>query len=255
MADDAGDVPVRRESGARLERWRQSRAIRLLAEDELVERILACPPEVPCLEWEILRERLAEYGFGRIVGWGVRGTLRGRAATAGPGRRPVLGIGRVPERGDLNESDATALASEIVTMGIRSFRRHALPRWDPRRGRSLASYFIGHCLMKLPDAYERWARNEPDALTVLAADELDDQIDGDPGPDEVSTLVAEVSELTCGDPVDWRIVWMRVGGFTFSEIAATLLEEGTPMTLSEVRRRVRALGKGARHRRKRRNEQ
>jgi hypothetical protein len=172
------------------------------------------PGSDPDHEWAKLEEHLASYAFPILVSWIRSGRIRQEAANA-----RIRGLVRVPESLRLaDDRDARCLAVEIVVTALRSFRTKRTS-WDPQLGRSIESYFVGFCLMKLPDAYKAWARRE----VVPAEDrvDLDDLLEvADPGRfEDLVDLHDQIRRIVGDDPGIERAVQLREDGFTFSEIS------------------------------------
>jgi hypothetical protein len=104
-----------------------------------------------------------EYGYTVLVVWGCTGTLGRRVA-----RHGGAGRSRVPIDLRLDKDQAHALATEVLIVARERFRTKSLPRWRPSGGASLRSYFIGRCLIDLPDVYQGWHTREVRPLPVDA---------------------------------------------------------------------------------------
>ncbi|HEY8547922.1 MAG TPA: hypothetical protein VIL36_22845, partial [Acidimicrobiales bacterium] len=101
-------------------------------------------PDDDSPEWVQVRTAFIEYAFPQLVALGTTGQLHATAR-----RRRARQLWRIPKDLRLDESSARLLAARMVARALRSFRRTALPRWDPTRGASLADYFVGCCLLQL----------------------------------------------------------------------------------------------------------
>lgn len=65
----------------------------------------------------------------------------------------------IPKRPhDLREPDAEELAVDTIAAGIPVFRTKVLipAVWNPEKGASLKTYFVGQLLLRYPDVYRRW---------------------------------------------------------------------------------------------------
>jgi DNA-directed RNA polymerase specialized sigma24 family protein len=81
------------------------------------------------------------------------------------------GIGQLPRPSTtLEPADAAEIACETVAEAIKSFRKRVLipGKWDMTRGASLNTFFVGHCVLRFPNVYRRWYREEQDQLLVLS---------------------------------------------------------------------------------------
>jgi hypothetical protein len=163
----------------------EANTIERLAEADILLTLQLQGFDVNSPEWRTFAHALAEYGYAVFIAWGVTGTLR-RMAARHAGGRGVLGLERLPERIDLDEDQARGLAAELVTHSLESFRKTlASPKytWRPDGGASIKTYFIGRCLMDLPDVFQKWWKHEQPLLDDLnSVDALaeDDHPTGDP---------------------------------------------------------------------------
>ncbi len=184
-------------------------------------------------EWKEFALVLAEYGYGVFMGWCISGVVREIAAGHANGRG-VRGLSKLPEGLQLDRDDAHAVAAELIEVSIEAFRSKTLlhdnpaKRWSPTGGASLKTFFIGRCLMELPDVFEKWERRERRALHVSeggydtegrqrAIEQLHDVFDG------VDPLVRPMFEL-------------QDQGYSYAEIA-DMLSAGTGqnITIDKVR--------------------
>ncbi len=58
--------------------------------------------------------------------------------------------------------DAESLADETVVLALIAFRDKVLvpDKWDPAKGASLRTFFVGQCLLQFSNVYKRWRREE-----------------------------------------------------------------------------------------------
>lgn len=116
--------------------------------------------------WNQFSTALAEYGYAVLRVWIARGQIFRRVTEKGrPIRRKISRID-----GDA----AKELAIETVTKAIIQFRERVLVPgvWNPGRGASLRTFFIGQCVLQFPDVYRAWEREQcipPEGLDVGTA--------------------------------------------------------------------------------------
>ncbi|HEX5996635.1 MAG TPA: hypothetical protein VFY84_15955 [Jiangellales bacterium] len=86
---------------------------------------------------------LARYGYAVMLAWIRKGVIFGKCRERGLGGLPEPPVGAIT-RPDVAEE----LAGETVAKSLHYFRENVLLRrqWDPTRGASIKSYFIGQCL-------------------------------------------------------------------------------------------------------------
>lgn len=117
------------------------RRLERLAEDkELVETLVW--RGYRGADWIAFRRALAEYGYQVVLAWCLSGKIFVECARKG------FGAIRRPPR-PIDHDDATELACETVAASLVYFRDRVLvPRsWDPARGASLKTFFVGACVL------------------------------------------------------------------------------------------------------------
>lgn len=96
---------------------------------------------------------MAKYGIAVMTAWIRTHQIFGKMRERGRG-----GIAAPP--GDELRSQETAqeLAMETVAVALHNFRTHVLlpGKWDPARGASIRTYFVGQCLIQFSNVYRRW---------------------------------------------------------------------------------------------------
>jgi DNA-directed RNA polymerase specialized sigma24 family protein len=127
------------------------RRLKLLeADNDLLDRIMWAGYRGP--DYDLLEDRLIGYGLQVLRAWIRTGRIFAECAKRGH---------RLP-RPDLswNPDSADELANETLVVAVRRFRDDVLiPRvWKPSGGASLKTYFIGQCLLRFPNLYRRWLK-------------------------------------------------------------------------------------------------
>jgi hypothetical protein len=90
------------------------------------------------------------------VAWLRQGAIIGKCRERGAGLPE-------PPLGALSRPDvAGELAAETVAKALNTFRNTVLipGRWNPARGASLKTFFIGQCLIRFPNIYRAWLKTE-----------------------------------------------------------------------------------------------
>lgn len=141
---------------------------RLAADVELLEALMWAEYQGPT--WLSFQRALAEYGFQVLLSWCRSGRIFAECARKGFG-----GLRRAHRA--IQTDDACELASETVAEGIAYFRDKVLiPRhWDPRRGASLRTFFVGACILCFAKVYRGWCRETrrfptPDSPSIVVAE-------------------------------------------------------------------------------------
>jgi hypothetical protein len=180
------------------------------ADIEIVEVLKAEDFDKDSVAWLALADRLARYGNSVLVAWAVTGELRARAK-----RYP--GGHRLPEGLRLDVGDARSLANEVLAKSLENFRTRSLRQWDPNGPASITTWFIGRCLLDLPDVFPGWFRRELRPLPV----EVGEPCCWQQGAED-TTACDLVDEMLENDPVLRKVIEQREAGYTWAEIASQL---------------------------------
>lgn len=184
------------------------------ADVELVTRAALAGFEGP--EWLEIVGELASYGWGVAFGWLRKGRMQAKCTAAGRHCPTVHEQTRRPEW-------AESLATDLVIESITRFRDEVLipGRWDPTKGASLKSFFVGQMLKRFANVYRRWYRSELHPTVIN--DEIDDAVPGRHAPERTAIVRAEIArELKGLGDVALRVVEMTAEERPRAEIAATL---------------------------------
>ena len=136
-----------------------ARRLQLLTADrDLVDALMLRGYAGP--EWDAFTRALAEYGYPVMRAWLLTGAIFLRCADKG--------IGQLPRALSIESSDAGEIAGETVAEAIKHFRERVLipGKWDMTRGASLNTFFVGQCILRFPNIYRRWYREQQDPLLV-----------------------------------------------------------------------------------------
>ena len=146
---DPGPVQLREEE---LGEFAQSKAAQHLArlegDKELVFQLML--RGYTGSAWRTFGNALVQYGLQVMKVWIANGRIFDQCKRKGrgiPGGRPPKG-----------EDEVLSLAGMVVTVALNAFRDDVLVpgRWDPSRGASLRTFFIGQCVLRFPNEYRRW---------------------------------------------------------------------------------------------------
>ncbi len=104
-------------------------------------------------DWDLFARTLAEYGFPVTRSWLRSAKIFAKCADVRLG-----GLMRRP----MSDDDVAEVSMETVAVAIRGFRDTVLipGRWDPSRGASLKTFFIGQCVLRFPNVYRRWVSEQ-----------------------------------------------------------------------------------------------
>jgi RNA polymerase sigma factor (sigma-70 family) len=139
---------------------------RLAADEDLVLRLQLSGFDPMSEDWQTVARALFGYGYDVFRSWIGTGRIHLELKAKGVSGRNML-AGYLLQPGDEHE-----LAAELMLVAVESYRRTlAAGRWRRDGGASLKSFFVGHCLFKLPDVFKAWTRwerrNEPRPLQRL----------------------------------------------------------------------------------------
>ena len=132
---------------------------RLAADAELVD--LLREKGFAGVEYNYAAQELVRYGVAVLTRW-----LFTQEIYAVMINRLGVGLDRPRTPIDLNE--ARSLAGEIVTVSLKRFRDDVLipNKWTPTKGASLTTYFVGQCLLRLPNIYRGWLKTYEDQFNT-----------------------------------------------------------------------------------------
>ncbi|WP_262364467.1 RNA polymerase sigma factor [Arthrobacter echini] len=106
--------------------------------------------------YDAFANEVARYGWAVIRGWIYKGQIAAEVKRKGFGA-----LDPEPRPGALVE-DAESLADETVVLALTAFREQVLlpGKWDPAKGASLRTFFVGQCLLQFSNVYKTWRRQE-----------------------------------------------------------------------------------------------
>lgn len=104
----------------------------------------------------VLQNELARYGLAVIGAWLRRGAMRVKCA------EKRIQATDLPTWAREDPMTVGSVACETVADAIIRFRDDVLIPgvWDATKGASLRTFFIGQCMRRYPNAYQRWSRHE-----------------------------------------------------------------------------------------------
>lgn len=165
--------------------------------------------------WDRFANEIAKYGYAVIWNWTVRGLIFAHCKTKGFGGLPELVR-------PITVEEAQELANETVAKAVHHFRRDVLMKrkWDPRKGATLRTYFIGQCIIQFPNIYRSWHRQELRNEFALVDDLelLDAEIDA-PDRRVIAGIVGSEAMATIKDPRVRKVMFMTAEGWSQAEIA------------------------------------
>ena len=218
---------------------------RLVADNDLVTRLALSGYSGK--EYDYFETELVKYGVDVITGWLVKGIIYEKYRLRGYGGLPAPPDSLREDRDLMIE-----LAYETVGIANRRFRDDVLMRnrWDPRRGASLKTFFIGQCLMRFANVYRAWHAAEVrqhrairETALLEVAPRLHSSLDG---PEASAVDQAEVRRLVAAvaDPRVRTALVLAASGWPQAEIAQRLdvSEKAVERMLANNRDRLRRLG-------------
>jgi DNA-directed RNA polymerase specialized sigma24 family protein len=209
------------------------------ADVEIVRRLARENFDPQGRDWTMVSRALIEYGYAVFMGWLIAGEAYRQAAKQGRGG--VRGLARIPRNLRLPRDDAHDLASILVATSIHRFRRTLQEGgWEPSGGAGLATFFVGRCLMELPDAYERWHRQQTRWDQELADVSSVDDGRFSTDPCEVAVAAAYLDQVLPPRKfeLERRMLLLANAGYTNAEIARILGAVGIPCSEASVRTRL-----------------
>lgn len=158
-------------------------------------------------EWDTFATVLAQYGVQVLRAWLRTGKIFSLC-------RHKLPSTRFKDDDDINE-----VAYDTVAAAIKAFRDDVLipMKWDPTKGASLKTYFIGMCRFQFPNAYRRWLAETQSEGLDAAEMRLEHQLSPWPSAEIVVDFGRLLPKLKA-DTIE-RIQGLSAMGFTWAEIA------------------------------------
>ncbi|MFN6122010.1 MAG: RNA polymerase sigma factor [Actinomycetes bacterium] len=106
--------------------------------------------------WATVADALVAYAWAVIGAWVNTGIIHARCRSKG------IHVSDPAAARRLHPHEAEELVSDTVSHALIHFRDHVLAngRWDPAKGASLSTFFIGNCLLQYPNVYRRWRRTQ-----------------------------------------------------------------------------------------------
>jgi DNA-directed RNA polymerase specialized sigma24 family protein len=190
--------------------------------------------------WEYFANELAAYGIPVLMAWTRTRKIAKLCADKG---RPIRAT---PV--DWSADDRLGLTTLTVAKAINVFRDNVLRReaWDPRRGATVKTFFMGAVILQFPNYYNSWydeqlrfltrpglrALEDDPALTAIQADQ--------PGSDPARTSIDRIHLLQVLQdmPEELRIASLLMLDGRSLKDAATAIGK-TEGALSEQLRRYR----------------
>lgn len=197
------------------------RLSRLLGDVQVLTRLL--DSDFADDDWLPAAEEFARYGVGVLSAWIGTGAIFGKVKA-----RTSYSL-ESPPNGWLDEDAVHDLSADTVVDALQSFRDDVLRkrRWDPRKGASMKTFFIGQCLFRFPNVYRGWLRERRRHLAVAPSDQLVQLERGLgvlPAADASALHQASMVELLSLLSVKAarRAALLQAAGYTQEEIAADL---------------------------------
>jgi hypothetical protein len=200
-------------------------------------------------EWDFFANELARYGLAVIGGWIRRGLMKARCA------EKRIQVPSLPPSAQQDDSVVLAIAGETVALALDRFRDDVLIPgvWDPAKGASLRTFFIGQCLRRYGNVVQRWNNHE---LPQAGYDDPDDELAliqnnhriRGVEDDAIQSVIAQALLHGASSQRAARALAMDACGYTNAEIADDL--STTHDSISGLLKRERArlrqlnLGKG-----------
>ena len=213
------------------------RLARLEADQDLLLRVQIEQFAGPA--WSELSTALAQYGYPVIGAWVRTGRIFRHC------HEKRIRVSKPPEDG-FRPQDADELATYTVGLALARFQQRVLAtsKWDPSKGASLTTFYIGQCLIQFPTLYTDWRRARADSARLaaaLTAAGLKEPTSPDPAAEfELKVVLAELLKKI-SDPLTREIAILRAEGWSQAEISEALrVSEGViESRLHRLRRKSR----------------
>lgn len=192
---------------------------RLQGDVELVTSLALAGYEGP--DYEYFANELAKYGYAVMKGWIATKIIFERCREKG------FGLAILDRQ--FTQEEIEGLANFTVAMALNYFRTKVLMkrRWDPTKGASLRTFFVGQCIFQFPNIYREW-------LLEVKADwrhgftddvaEMDFHTDHAPAVDRrvIASIVSSQAMAEINDPRVRKAMYMTAAGHPQADIARVL---------------------------------
>ncbi|WP_328393275.1 sigma factor-like helix-turn-helix DNA-binding protein [Nocardia sp. NBC_00416] len=219
---------------------------RVQADFEVFDRLV--DSDVKGEPWEQIVEALDAYASGVLDPWIRTGVIYAQTS------HRLLGVPDWPAGRDRLACDQNYREEMIAHIVVRAMEKlqkglRAGTGWNPRKGLSLASYFVTGCLHEFVYLFKkehRWWTTHQCELDD-SSDELigsaglwDSRLGADPADIVISRMIV-LEHLAALSPVDRTALWANLSGYSNAEIAHLL-----QVTTKAVERRLHRLRQKAR---------
>lgn len=202
----------------------------LEADKDLYARLMLRGYEGP--EYDDFARALVEYALPVLRAWIISGMVFVQCQRRGFGGLPRF-VAKIPW------SECRDLATDTIVNSLDAFRRKVLipARWDPTKGASLKTFFVGQCVLQFPNVYRSWFVRAVRALPLADPVQVDEMISREPSPDTGAILSETVGRLAPDSTT--LIEAARRLGFKNAEIAEILstTEKAVEMRLARHRKK------------------
>jgi len=122
-------------------------------------------------DWDFVAQELARYGLAVIGKWVRTGVIVQKCR-----ERNVRGVADLPTWVRRDEHLCDALTNEVVADAITKYQTEVLEKdkWNPAKGASLRTFFIGQCLFRYPTVFRRLIDRQHREATTDDSKFLDD---------------------------------------------------------------------------------
>lgn len=172
-------------------------------------------------EWDAYERELVRYAFAVLRAWIATGVIRARVAERTHKRL-------APPPVEMSQQDAEDLAADTIVRALDKFRLGVLGagKWDPTKGASLKTYWIGFCVLKYPDLYDVWCTDQRKWIAGINHARirvLDDAPLSHQDPASQLEMAATISDgLESLPDMTARILALKADGYEHVEIAELL---------------------------------
>ena len=129
----------------------------------------------------------------------------------------------------LTQHDAEDLAADTIARVLEKFRVDVLGAgtWNPKKGASLKTFWIGYCVLKYPDLYDRWCTQQRHWIQGLElaehdADRPPDLCYQDPARQHDLADVVNEALRSVGSNATAKVLVLQEAGYSHAEIAELL---------------------------------
>ena len=197
----------------------EERLARLLGDERLLVDLAKAGFAGP--EWDFVEEQLLRYGLTVIASWIRSGLIVAKCA-----EKRVRARSPRPEARQSEAAEEVAL--DVISVGMVKFRDEVLlrGRYDPKKGASLSTFYIGQCLFQYDNQMAKWENHEMATPRIADYDVEMGMLDVNrtvgTEDDAIRTVMVQIILRGASSDMAARVLAMSAMDYSMDEIARSV---------------------------------